>query len=193
MSGYGTIEKINKKNEINICENKKVPDIIKRLDPWFIEHFYISLEDLLSFNMTESTFQAWAESFIDYENEQFSLMIKNETLPMEYYQQSFDEKYTQLMQNIANWLIWEFTGMMDMNDGNNNGTDSTMPMLLSRLAAKRPNRHQSAPKPAPNPAARRQRQGKPAAAAAPQRPARPNRLKRSAALAQMVLAALGNN
>lgn len=60
----------------------------------------------------------------------FYMEMTNQSLPMSYYQQTFDQKYEQLMNNVAEIL---FTKLKDMffdmffqdGDNNNNGTNNT--------------------------------------------------------------------
>lgn len=107
-------------------------DLMRKIDPWLEDHFYVSSEDLFSGNITQDTIQAWVEWIIDYENNMFYMEMTNQSLPMSYYQQTFDQKYEQLMNNIAEIL---FTKLKDMffdmffqdgnNNYNNNGTNNT--------------------------------------------------------------------
>ena len=120
------------------------------MDPWLIDNFYVSFEDILNGDIEMSTIEAWAEALIDYENNEIYMMQTNQSLPMEYYQQTFDQKYEQLMSNIANMLVDWFKDMMGGNGGwdwgNDNSTDTTtttstptVNSLLNRIKSVRSN------------------------------------------------------
>ena len=133
---------------------------MRRLDPWLMDNFYVSFEDIMSGDIDMSTIEAWAEALIDFENNEFYMMAKNESLPMDYYRQTFDEKYEQLMANIANMLVDWFKDMMDGGDGgwdwgNDNSTTTTTSMppmnnsLLNRIRSLGNGRAKPEPKPQP--------------------------------------------
>lgn len=143
-----------------------VADLVQKFDPWLMENFYVSLEDILSGNITQDTIQAWVEWFIDNKNNMFYMKTMNESLPMSYYQQTFDEKYSQLMSNIAEMIFSDFTSIFDLFDmfETSNSTVSaglkTAQRLVSRVHAASTSGGSPPPPPPPPPIPKNDKQAK---------------------------------
>lgn len=126
---------------------------MQKFDPWLMENFYVSFEDIFTGNITHDTIQAWVEWFIDNQNNMFYMKTMNESLPMSYYQQTFDEKYSQLMSNIAEMIFSDFTRIFDLFDmfDMNNSTVSAGLKTAQRLVSRVHPGSRSEGSPLPNP------------------------------------------
>lgn len=100
-------------------------DILPKLNYWLEENLYTNWEDLSTGNISQDTIQAWVGMLINHWNNEFSLMETNSSLPMSYYNQTFDQDYEQLFENIANcFWKWFTMGWDEMHGGYDNSTDS---------------------------------------------------------------------
>lgn len=91
----------------------------------FLEYyFFTNLIDIENFNISDDSLFAFTESVIDSLNEAFYEMKYNESLPMFYYRQTYDEKFSQLMSNLQEAFHEHLAEWFQTND--------QQPMVMSK-------------------------------------------------------------
>lgn len=104
---------------------------MEKTNSWLMENFYVSWDELLTGKIGKETIMAWVEGAIDKVNYCVYRSATNCSLPMTYYQKTFDEKYVKFWHNIVAWLMNDFTNATDNSeafwecmDGNEESSDS---------------------------------------------------------------------